>query len=152
MCEVELRRDHGLFVRRLRDDEPPRIGDQRAPVRGLAGQRLADLGSRRDVELVLDRPRAQQHVPVVFPGGRREVGGYSHELGAFEGEDPVQLREANVVADRQPELPVLDLCNDGLLARLLRLGLAVDNATDLDVEQMDLAVCRNDLAFRIEHK
>ena len=58
---VELGDDHGLLVWRLRKHGAPRIDDQRPPVGRLAGDRLADLTGRRDVELVLDRPRAQQH-------------------------------------------------------------------------------------------
>ena len=58
-----------------------------------------------------------------------------------EREDPVQLGEAEVVADGQPELePVGGLGEHDLVGRLGVLGLAVLDAADLDVEHVDLAV------------
>src|SRR5207253_562574 len=69
---VELGRDHGLLVGRLREDDPPRVDDQRAAVARLPGPRLADLAWSGDVVLVLDRPRAHEDVPVVAPGRHRE--------------------------------------------------------------------------------
>src|SRR5581483_12494275 len=87
---------------------------------------------------------------VVAAGRRREVRRHGDELGAFEGEDAVQLRKANVVADGQTDGPVLDRGDDGLAARLLRLGLAVNVAADLDVEEVDLAIHGDELALRVE--
>src|SRR6185312_6256350 len=52
-----------------------------------------------------------------------------------------QLGEAQVVADRHADLgPVGECGRDDLLAGILAVGLAVDDAGDLDVEQMELAV------------
>src|SRR5213082_2761769 len=48
------------------------------------------------------------------------------DLRAVERQDAVQLGEANVVTDRQAELPVLRLRDDSLAAWLLRLRFAVD--------------------------
>src|SRR5205085_4062117 len=72
------------------------------------------------------------------------------DLRAVERQDAVQLGEANVVTDRQAELPVLRLRDDSLAAWLLRLRFAVDDAADLDVEQVDLAIDGGDLPARIE--
>ena len=87
---------------------------------------------------------------MILAGRRREVRRDGHELGAFEREDPVQLRKADVVTDGEPDGPVLDARDDGLRSRLLRLGLAVDLAADLDVEEVDLAVDGDERAFRVE--
>src|SRR6185437_11365683 len=80
----------------------------------------------------------------------REVRGDGDELRALEREDPVELRKANVVADGQPDRPALPPDYDRLGARLLGLGLTVDDAADLDVEQVDLAVEPEQLAVRPE--
>src|SRR5215210_6261257 len=89
-------------------------------------------------------------MPVILARRRCEVRRNRDELRTLQREDAVQLGEAHVVADRQAELPILDVRDDGFLAGLLRLRLAVDDAAYLDVEQVDLAICRDDLAIRIE--
>src|SRR6266550_2296818 len=91
-------------------------------------------------------------MPVILARRRREVRRNGGELRAFERQDPVELGEAHVVTHGQPELPALGLRDNGVLARLLRFGLAIQDAADLDVEQMDLAVRRDDLAVRVEHE
>src|SRR5262249_40879844 len=147
---VELGGNHGWLVRGLRDDQPPWIRDQRSPVRRLAGQRLADLRGGGDVALVLDRTRAHEDVPVVLTGRCREMRRNGYQLGSFERKDAIQLREADVVADGQPDAPVLDAHDDGLVTGFLRLRLAVRDAADLDVEQVDLPVGRDDRSVCIE--
>ena len=150
MRAVDLGRDHRLLVGRLREHEPPRVRDQRSTIGRLTGQRLADLGGGGDIELVLDRARPQEDVPVVLARRRREVRRNGDELGTLERQDPVQLGETHVVAHSQSELPALCVGDHGSISGLLRLRLAIHDATDLDVEQVDLAVDRCDLAFRIE--
>ena len=104
-------------------------------------RRLADLVGGEDEDLVLDRPGPQQHLPVVAAGGRGEGRGHRDQAGAAHGEDPVELGEAQVVADGQADVGQLaDRRDDDLRARLLVLGLAVGDAADVDVEHVDLAV------------
>src|SRR6185312_3816816 len=57
-----------------------------------------------------------------------------------------ELREADVVADGQPDRPPFPAHDHGLFARFLRLRLAVDVTADLDVEEVDLAVEAEQLA------
>ena len=66
-------------------------------------RRLADLVRGEDEDLVLDRPRPQQHLPVVAPGGRGEGRGHGDQPGAAHGEDPEELGEAQVVADGEAD-------------------------------------------------
>src|SRR5262249_57049160 len=91
-------------------------------------------------------------MPVILASGSREVRRNRDELRTLEREDAVELGKAHVVADREAELPVLDDCDDRLVAGLFRLRLAIDDAADLDVEQMDLAVRRDDLPVGVEHE
>ena len=133
--------DVALAVGRLRQHDAPRVHDHRAPARVLAGGVGADLVGGDHEGLVLDRPRPQQHLPVVAGGREREGGRDGDHARAPHGEDPVQLGEAQVVADRQPQpTPSAVSRQHDLLAGLLELGLAVDAPADLDVEHVELAV------------
>ena len=85
-----------------------------------------------------------------LPGVQREVRRHREEQRALEREHPVELREAEVVADGQSHRPALDLGHDGLVAGLLCIRLAIDEAAGLDVEEMDLAIDGRDLAVGIE--
>ena len=123
---VEVGDDHGLLVRRLREHDPPRVGDQRAAVARPPRPRLADLGRRRDEDLVLDRPRPQQHVPVILARVEREVRRHGDELGALEREDAVELRESGGRSRRSARAASpRRVGHDGLVAGLLGVGLAV---------------------------
>jgi hypothetical protein len=78
------------------------------------------------------------------------VRGHRYELSALEGEDSIQLGEAHVVTDRQSDLPVFYVCDDRFVARLLRLGFSVDDTADLHVEEVDLAIGRDELPRGVE--
>ena len=89
----------------------------------------------------------RQHLPVRLAGDAREVGRHGDDARSVQREDAVELGEAKVVADGQAEPdPVRRLRHHELLGRLGVLGLAVLDATHLDVEHVDLAVDRLDLA------
>ena len=65
------------------------------------------------------------------------------------GQDPVQLGEAEVVADREAERdPGRGLGEDDLVTTVLGGRLAVLHAADDDVEHVDLAVDGSHLAVR----
>ncbi len=67
------------------------------------GRVLADLVGGDDERLVLDRARAQEDLPVVARRRDGEGRGHGEDARAADREDPVQLGEADVVADRQAE-------------------------------------------------
>ena len=97
------------------------------------------------------RPRGRGGgAPVVLAGDERERRGHGQQLGPLDGEDAVQLGEAKVVADGQPDPPALDLAALRGVPRLLAVGLAVDDAAHLDVEHVDLPVHSRDLALGVE--
>ena len=80
-----------------------------------------------------------------------KAAGTRDHARAAHGEDPVELGEAQVVADRQPQLDAVGgLREDDLIARLLELGLAVGAPADLHVEHVQLAIDRPELALRID--
>ena len=90
-------------VRRRREHDAPRVDDHRAPAGADARRVLADLVRGDDERLALDRAGAQQDLPVVARRRERERGRDGDDLRALHGEDPVQLGEADVVTDAQPE-------------------------------------------------
>ena len=63
----------------------------------------------------------------------------------------MQSREAQVVADRQPQSPPRQLGNDRVGTRLVVDAFAVDLAlAEIDVEHVDLVVARADVSIRRE--
>src|SRR5918992_991987 len=76
-------------------------GDRRAAVGGVARRRRAHLIRGDQERLVLDRACAQQDLPVIAAGGERERRWDGDRARPPDGEDPVELGEAQVVADRQ---------------------------------------------------
>ena len=110
----------------------------------------ADLVGGDHERLVLDRPGAQERLPVVARGGQREGGGHGDHACAAHGQDAVQLGKAQVVADGQPQLHAIGgLRGDDLLARLLERRLAVRAPAQLHVEHVQLAVRGPQLALRV---
>ena len=59
---------------------------------------------------------------------------------AAQCEDPVELGEAEVVTDGQPDLHPVGVAERDLTTGLLDGRLAVGHVADVDVEQVDLAV------------
>ncbi len=151
--QVGLGEDVALAVGGLGQDDPPRVHDHRPSARVLPGGVGPVLVGGDHVQLVLDRPGPQQDLPVVAGGGEREGGRDGDQLGAPDGEDPVQLREAQVVADRQPQtrVPPGPRQHD-LLTGKLELGLPVAPAPDFHVEHVELAVDGPDLPLGVDVK
>src|SRR5437763_6849974 len=115
--EIKLRHDVALAVRGLRQHQTPGVDDHRAPARAVAGGMRANLVGCDHEGLVLDRPRAHEGLPVIARGLQGEGRRHDYHLGAANGEDPVELGEAQVVADGQPERDaVCALREDDLLA------------------------------------
>src|SRR5205814_2305848 len=79
-----------------------------------------------------------------YAAGRR----FASDGRAAEGEDPVELRKAEVVTDGHAERDAGERRAHDLLTRLLALGLAVGDPADVHVEHVDLAVGRVVLAIR----
>ena len=70
-----------------------------------------------------------------------EVGRYGQDLGPGQRECPVQLGEAQVIADGQPDADAIDVGDDRPVARADPVRLAVDRAVlHGDVEEVDLPV------------
>ena len=140
--EVEVGGDEALLVGRLREDHAPRVDDRRAAIGAVLRRRLAVLVGRDHERSVLDRPRAQQHVPVIAAGRQRERRWDREDPRAADREDPVELAEAQVVTDGESQLDAVDVGADDLLARLLARRLLIADPAHLDVEHVDLAVGR----------
>ena len=131
-------------VGRLGHDRPPRVDDHRPPERRLT-RGPADLRGRQDVGAVLDGAGPEQDLPVVAARSFGEVGRDREDLGPGQRECPVQLGEAQVVADRQPDPDSIDVGDDRPVAGAHPVRLAVDRAVlHRDVEEVDLPVPGDD--------
>ena len=151
--EIDLGERQPWAVRRRADHLAPRIDHDRVAVAvaQAAVVVLAALRRRDDVALGLDRPRAQQRVPVVLAGHQRERRRHGEDLRALPHQRGVELGEAQVVADGEAERAdcggrghELGAGSDG--GRLLE----ADVLGDVDVEEMDLAVDRDPRAVGAE--
>jgi hypothetical protein len=102
-------------------------------------------------QLVLDRARPHEDLPVVARRRQRERGRQRHDARPAQRERAEELGEAQVVADRQSQLhPAGELAQDDLRAGLRDGGLAVGAPRDLDVEHVQLAVGRVQLPLGID--
>src|SRR5438876_4246062 len=113
----------------------------------------AALGGGEHEAAVLDRARAHEHMPMSFAGLLGEGRRNGEERAARVGERAVERREAQVVADGQPEPPPWQVGSDGELAGtvIARFAIAL-TAGEVDVEQVDLILARDDLAGRIDQE
>ena len=72
------------------------------------GGGLAVLVGGEHEGLILDRPGAQQHLPVIAAGRQGEGRGNSEDLGAADGKDAEELGEAQVVTNAEADRDLLD--------------------------------------------
>jgi len=68
-----------------------------------------------------------------------------------DGQDPVELGEAQVVTDGQADLRAVGIGQLDLISGLLDLGFAIGDVADLHVEHVDLPVDGEPLPSRGEH-
>ena len=73
-------------IGRARDHDSPRIHDHRTAMAEATAGMFAALRGRADETLVLDRARAQQHLPVVATRLACECGGYAQEARVAQRE------------------------------------------------------------------
>ena len=107
-----------LAVARLGHHAAPRVHHHRvAPGRDRARPARAAATRRDDPCPVLDRARPQQRLPVVAAGPRREDGRDREHRRAGQCEGPVELREAQVVADGQAHPDAVHRGDDRAVAR-----------------------------------
>ena len=103
--EIDLREAEPLSVPSVSEDEPPRIDNEAVPVTlSLPCSVMASpLTGSEHITLGLDRSSAEERMPVIFSGRRGERGGDEEELSALISERTVELWEAEVIADAEPE-------------------------------------------------
>src|SRR5918994_3441113 len=104
--EIELGDGHADPVGRASHDPSPGVDNHAvAVVPALAAGRTprSPLSGRDDEGLIFDRPRAKEHVPVVLPRLEPERCGHEHDRRTADDELTEELREPNVVADREPD-------------------------------------------------
>src|SRR5262245_34411479 len=112
---------------------------------------LSGLRRRQHEALRLDGAGADQRVPVGPPRRHREGRGNGDELSAGVGERAIEMRETQVVANREADFSPRQLGHDSLAAGLEMRALAMALAPwEIHVEHVDLVVAGGDSALRRE--
>src|SRR5262245_14590017 len=101
--EVQVRRNAADAARQAAQDTPPAVDDQRIAVRLATVLVETRLRRRDDVHEILDRARAQQHLPVCATGRPCERGRQADPVRAAATELAKELRKTDVIADRETE-------------------------------------------------
>src|ERR1700761_7062428 len=118
----------------------------------VADGEAAGLRAGADIGLRLDRPRAEQDLPMVLAGLHGESGRQRNDLRALLSKRLEQVGEAQIVADRTADGDAFAIIGDGgRLAGLHRRALVIDDAVRRrDVKEMDLAIARDLFALTVE--
>src|SRR5262249_40922088 len=141
--KVDIGEDDTRLLAGLRQHLTPGRHDQTVPVGGTAVLVRAALCGSKHEGARLDRSSADEHAPMRFTRLLGESRRDGNEAGSGRGERTVERGEAEVVADAQAEPPKGEIGDDGLVARLEELRLAVALAArEIDVEHMQLVVAR----------
>ena len=149
--EVELGERDAFAVGHRTQNRTPGIDDLRAAVGTARRPVLAPLRRSDHEALALDRARAQQDLPVITPRGNRERRGNEQHRRAEIDERAVELRKADVVADRQAERAARKLRDDDLASGRDVRRFAQHGAGKIDVEEVDLSIPREQLAVAVDH-
>ena len=115
---------------------------------GLApAQVIAALRRRKNVRQVFDRTRTHQRLPMRAPGGLGKCRRHDNDVHILHG--AVQLRKAQVVANRQSDAPERRIRHLDVLARLERPLFREPLRSEVQVEQVNLVIPRDELAVVI---
>jgi hypothetical protein len=149
--EVEVRHREPLTLAHRCEDLAPGIDDHRVTPEAKSGLGLSELIGSKDEALILNRPRPDQHLPMVPTRGLGERRRDREDLDSAIDQMPEQLGKPEVVTDGEAYLD--RACTEGgrLGPRCLVIGLAVGVPSDIDVEHMDLGVGSQRLAVRTKH-
>src|SRR3954470_4000056 len=112
------------------------MAERRAPVLVQAALRGGE-----HIAAILDGARPDQDVPVRLAGllGERRRDGDEGGPGLREG--TIERREAQVVADRQPQLAPWQICRNRALTGFEAVRFAIALAAgEVDVEHVDLVI------------
>ena len=151
--QVEVGDGEPGTVRHLGEDRPPRVDHHAAAEAGAAGVVVAGLTGRRHVALVLDRPRPQQHLPVVPPGVHHERRRDHQQVSRRRRWRAAGTARGSAGRSRStgPTRSPSTSTTTGFVPGRDRRGLPVgDPAGDLHVVQMDLAVARGQAPVAVE--
>src|ERR1700761_5968187 len=147
-CPFEIAGHHAGTFLAYRDDLAPRVDQHAVSPCAAAILVLAALRRGEHVTLVLDGAGAQQHFPV-RAAGRVGESGRHHDQRAI-AQPAVQLRETQIVADRQADSSERRLEGADLGARADGARFVERFFTFFEVEQVNLVVAGDFLALRVE--
>src|SRR5439155_9137492 len=97
-----------------------------------------------------DGPGANEQVPVVLARLAGEGGRRGNDPSAGRAQTPIELRETQVVADREPDRHVAELRQHDVLTGRHRVRLAVPAPIDVHVEEVELPIARGDRAVGVD--
>ena len=150
--EIDLCRDESGLCPRIRQNFSPGVDDQSVAIGHSITGMIAGLRRRHNETSRLNRPRAQQHMPMCLSRHLGEGRRHSDQFGASMGERTIQRRKTKIVTNGKSKLPPGKINDDGFISGsesgAFRIALAV---TEIDVEHMNLVVCCNNLAQIIKH-
>mmetsp|Transcript_11294 Transcript_11294/g.33466 ORF Transcript_11294/g.33466 Transcript_11294/m.33466 type:complete len:348 (+) Transcript_11294:52-1095(+) len=147
---VEVRVDDAGLLLAGHQHLAPGVDGSRVAVGLILEARQARRGAGDDEALVVDGAAAREQLVVLRT--RRGVEGAREQdhLRPLRPHEHGELGEAHVVADGRPHLAPGGVEDGGPVARRERVGLLEGHlARDVDVEQMNLAVLRQDGALRV---
>ena len=130
----------------LRQDRAPGVDDRRVAICVEFTGQFAHLPGGDDEDLVLDRTRPYENLPVETACCGCERRRHHDHQRAGEGEYPVQLREP-AGRSRSSTRPGQGSSSDGVMEAIVArlpgsdgIRLAADSSRHVDIEEMDLAV------------
>jgi hypothetical protein len=149
--EIDFGRDDGGHVGRAGKDSSPGIDDHRISIGREALRIVADLIRRDDVNLIFYGARAHERLPVGFPGQGSKRCRHEDDLSALSDQQTIEFRETQIVANRKSHAAELGFGDDHFRPGLARFRfLRRDAPLDGDIEEMDLAIAREEIALRTE--
>ena len=151
---VHLRHHHAFPFGQHRTHLAPRVHQHGMPPRATTRRMRAALARGQHIALPLHRAGAQQQFPMRLT--RRIGEGRRHHHQVQRRHLPVQLRKAQVIADRQADPqqgPVhRHVCHHRRAPRMNGHGLVIRLVATLETEQVDLVIARQPPPVRAIHQ
>lgn len=151
---IQIRINNILTLLRLAENLRTRVRNQTMSVRMVLRTRIPCRTAHCHIHLVIDSTRPRKQRPVQGTGSQVECTGVNEQERTLARSDHGCFGEADVIANRQPDLSILrEIDNSQLIPRRKHLTLLErDLAGDINIEKMRLAMRPDQRPARREHK